>query len=248
MKFASSLVAAGLLSLSLDPLAHAQTVRPNEIRVEATATGEERSGQADLWVMDVYFKPLGLIPVQITDPATGAKREEFVLYITYRAFNRPLPERGVEESLVNEFDPPVSSPLFVPEFTLIASDGVDQKVYADVVIPEALEAINRREKGSFKSAVSVVGPVPEIVVRSAPDAAEKGVSGVAMFRGVDPDADFYTVFLTGFSNGIRLAPGPDGKKIVQTKTIVQKYRRPGDRFDRKEEEFHLDGESKWIYR
>lgn len=248
MKFASSLVAAGLLSLAASPLAQAQTLRPNEIRIEATATGEERSAQADLWVMDVYFKPLGLIPVPVTDPATGAKREEFILYIAYRAFNRPLPQRGIEETPVNEFDPPVSSPLFVPEFTLVASDGIEQKVYADVVIPEALEAINRRENGKYKSAVAVVGPVPEIVARSAPDAAEKGVAGVAMFRGVDPDADFYTVYLTGFSNGIRLATGPDGKKIVQTKTIVQKYRRPGDRFDRKEEEYLLDGESKWIYR
>lgn len=247
MKFASSLVTAGLMSFA-SLTASAQTLRPNEIRVEAIATGEERSAQADLWVMDVYFKPLGLIPVQVTDPATGAKREQFVLYITYRAFNRPLPQRGVEEALVNEFDPPVSSPLFVPEFTLVASDGIDQKVYADVVIPEALEAINRREKSKFKSAVSVVGPVPEIVDRSDRDAAEKGISGVAMFQGVDPDADFYTVYMTGFSNGIRVAPGPDGTKIVQSKTIVQKYRRPGDRFDRKEDEYLLDGESKWIYR
>lgn len=248
MKSVSAFAGVCLALCATASPALAQPLRPNEIRVEATATGEERSGQADLWIMDVYFKPLGLIPVQITNPKTGAKSEEFVLYITYRAFNRPLPPRDVEESPINEFDPPVSSPLFAPEFTLVASDGIEQKVYRDSILPEALAAINKRERGQYKSGVSVVGPVPEPVDRKAEDAADKGVSGVAIFRGVDPDADFYTVYMTGFSNGIRIVKSETDDAVVQTKTIVQKYRRPGDRFDRREEEYLLDGDSKWIYR
>lgn len=248
MKFAASLLlASASLAVAAPPLM-AQPVRPNEVRVEAIASGEEQLNQSDLWVMDVYFKPLGLVPVTMTNPKTGEKSTENVLYVAYRAFNRPLSKRGLENVPVNEFDPPVSQPLFVPEFTLLASDGATQKVYQDVVVPEAVAVINRREKTKYKSSVEIVGPVPETVDRRAPDAAEKGVSGVAVFRGVDPDADFFTLYMTGFSNGIRRVPGKDGKTIVQTKTIQQKFNRPGDRFDAREPEYRLDGEWQWIYR
>lgn len=69
-----------------------------------------------------------------------------------------------------------------------------------------------------------------------------------MWRGIDPEADRYAVYLTGFSNGIRVVDGPDGQPVIQTKTIMQKYWRPGDPFDRAEPEIRLDGPAQWIYR
>jgi hypothetical protein len=69
-----------------------------------------------------------------------------------------------------------------------------------------------------------------------------------MWRGIDPEADKYTVYLTGFSNGIRKLNGPDNMPIVQTKTIMQKYWRKGDRFDAQEPEISLEGDSRWTYR
>ena len=69
-----------------------------------------------------------------------------------------------------------------------------------------------------------------------------------MWRGIDPEADRYTVFMTGFSNSIRKVDGPDGKPIIMTKTIKQKYWRRGDRFDQREPEISLEGDTQWIYR
>ena len=72
-----------------------------------------------------------------------------------------------------------------------------------------------------------------------------GRGDVAQHR---PGRDRYTVYLTGFSNGIRVIDGPDGQPVIQTKTIVQKYWRPGDPYERAELEIRTVGESEWIYR
>ncbi len=226
--------------------AFAQSLRGGEIRLAAIASGEERKSQGDLWVLDVYFKPMRMIPVELTDPKTKEKKLEYVWYIVYRGFNHKFEDLGTDNTPVNDFDPPVAPQQFIPEFTLVVSDNDKHEVFSDQVIPEALEAINKREKGHYKSAVSIVGPIPEAT--QAGSGGEVAIEGVAMWRGIDPDADRYSVFMTGFSNSIRKVNGPDGTPIVQTKTIMQKYWRRGDRFDQSEQEILLDGDTQWIYR
>ncbi len=223
-----------------------QMPKRGELRIAPVATGEERTSQNDLWVLDVYFKPMRLIQVELTDAKTGEKKLEYVWYIAYRAMHRKTGERIDEKAPKNEVDPPASPPLFIPEFTLIVTDNDRQDVFSDQVIPEALAAINKREKANYKTAVSVVGPLPEASEPGSGD--ENAIWGVAMWRGIDPEADKYTVYMTGFSNGIRKLNGPDDTPIIQTKTIMQKYWRKGDRFDIQEPEISLEGDSKWIYR
>lgn len=243
---ASTLTGAAACLALTTATASAQTPRGGEIRIPPIATGEERTSQNNLWVLDVYFKPMRLIKVELTDPKTGEKKLEYVWYIAYRAVHRQSDARVDEKAPENPLDPPVSPPLFIPEFTLVVTDNDRQDVFPDQVIPEALAAINKREKANYKTAVSVVGPLPEAVEPGG--AADSALSGVAMWRGIDPEADKYTVYMTGFSNGIRLVNGPDDKPIVQTKTIMQKYWRRGDRFEQREPEIAMDGESVWIYR
>ncbi len=223
-----------------------QSPRGGEIRIAPLATGEERTSQDNLWVLEVYFKPMRLIPVELTDPKTGEKKREYVWYIAYRAMHQKTGERVDEKAPENQFDPPVSPPMFIPEFTLVVTDNDRQDIFPDQVIPEALAAINKREKANYKTTVNIVGPLPEATDPGSGDTT--ALSGVAMWRGIDPEADRYTVYMTGFSNGIRKVDGPDGKPIVQTKTIMQRYWRRGDRFEQREPEITLDGESKWIYR
>ena len=224
----------------------AQTLRGGEIRFPAVISGEEMTSQSDLWVLDVYFKPMRLIPVELTDPETRVKKTEYVWYIVYRAFNHKLDSKGTENRPVNDLDPPIAPQQFIPVFTLMTTDNDRHEIFPDQVIPEALAAINKREKGHYKNAVNIVGTVPEAVVPGSSDAVP--LEGVAMWRGIDPDADRYTVFMTGFSNGIRKVDGPEGKPIFQTKTVMQKYWRKGDRFSQREPEISLDGDTVWIYR
>ena len=228
--------------------AYAQTPRRGEIEFRAIASGEERTAQSNLYVMDVLYKPMRMIAVDVTDPQTGQKRKEYVWYIVYRAFNRKLELPPDSESApVNELDQEIfNPPLFVPEFTLVTTDTKEPKYYRDEVIPEALAAINKREQGRYRSSIDIVGPIPP--AGELGDPKREGLVGIAMWRGIDPDADRYTVYLSGFSNAIRVSDGPDGKPMVQMKTIMQQYWRPGDRFDQSEPEIRQEGPSQWMYR
>lgn len=241
-----ALMMFGVVECLVPATLQAQPPKRNEIRIPAMATGEERTAQDKLWVLEVYTKPMRLIAVELTDPKTGSKNLEYVWYITYRAVHRKAVERNEPNTPENQFDQPVSPPLFIPEFTLVVTDNDRNEIYSDQVIPEALAAINKREKANYKSSVSVVGPLPE--ANDAGAGYEHAIQGVAMWKGINPDADRYTVFMTGFSNGIRKVDGPDGEPIIQTKTIMCKYLRRGDRFEQKEGEIELDGEPVWIYR
>ena len=128
----------------------------------------------------------------------------------------------------------------------MTTDGEAPQVYQDVVLPEALAVINRRERGNYKSTVSAVTDVPAPAEPGSPD--EKFVEGIATFVGIDPNADRYTVYLTGFSNGVQASTAPDGSTAVQHKTIEMKYWRPGDRFELQEPEIRMEGAPRWIYR
>ncbi len=240
-----TLLAGGWLMGWCATAAWSQT-SPTEIKVEALATGEEISAQPGLWVMEVNFKPLRFIAVDVTNPKTGLKEPKYVWYMVYRAYNRPLASPAAKEPPLNQFDQPVLSPRFIPEFTLVTTDGDAPKIYQDQVIPEALAAINRRERRTFKTSVSAVGGIPVAAASGAAD--EEPIYGVATFTGIDPEADRYTLYLTGFSNGVQSVEAPDGSQAVQHKTIEMKYWRPGDRFDQEEREIRLDSQPRWIYR
>jgi hypothetical protein len=243
-----TLAVTSTLLLSATVFAQKPTAAPkfSEIRVAAVATGEQLAAQPDLWVMDVYFKPMRQVAIELTDPKTGQKRSKYVWYIVYRAINRPLPEVVQVNPPVNELDPPVLPSKFVPQFTLMTTDTPEPKLYDDQVIPEALAVIAKRERLPLQSSVSAVQTVPPATAPGTP--GEKTIYGVAMFTDVDPEADRYTVFMTGFSNGVRKIEAPDGSTGIQNKTIVTKYWRPGDQFDQREPEIRLDGDPQWIYR
>ena len=246
IRLAPALLALGICGALIPAEATAQAPRRNEIRIAPVEEGDERTSQHKLWVLEVYTKPMRLLPIELTDAKTGQKKLEYVWYITYRAVHRKSVERVDPNAPENQFDEPVSPPLFIPEFTLVVTDNDRHEEYSDQVIPEALVAINKREKANYKSSVNVVGPLPEANDPGA--GSDQAIQGVAMWKGVDPEADRYTVYMTGFSNGIRKLNGPDDEPIVQTKTIMQKYQRLGDRFDQKEAEIQLIGEPVWIYR
>lgn len=227
--------------------ASAQLTRGFDIVVPAAPSGPELTNQPNLWVLETHLKPLRMIQVELTDPETGKKERQPVWYLVYKVINRPLDRRdGGDRQPVNEADPEPGPPLFVPEFTLVAQDAGKQTIYQDEVLPEAHAAIERRERMQLKNSVQVVSPIPEQT--SQDSRSEKALYGVATWRGIDPDADFYTLYLSGFSNGYTQDEGPDGEQRVLRKTIVVDFWRPGDEFNPNEREFRLRGEPRWMYR
>lgn len=249
-----SLLLSSLILLFASPvLAQGQTAalsRGFEAKAPAIATAEE-IGQGDLWVMETDFKPMRLMRVEVTDPKTGEKNEEMVWYIVYRAVNKALktPTQDGTRTPVNNYDPEPGPPLFIPEFSLVSDDNEVQRIYPDVILPDAEAAIAAREmrgadrENVLKNTAEVVQPV-----RPSNDESARPIYGVAIFRGVDPTTDNFKVYAAGFSNGYREVTGPDGKPLILRREIVLDYWRPGDEFDANEREFLFRSQPRWVYR
>jgi hypothetical protein len=235
----NSLVAAGTF-LAVPRLAYSAIAPGVETVAAPLISGEERNAQLDIWALEVNFKPVRMLLVELTDPHTGKTGRELVWYLAYRAVVRS--SSGVPDSGRSE-----DRPIFVPEFTFVVEGrNAAPKLYHDRVLRPAEAAINRRERYKYKNSVEIVAPLPKMT----PDKAKflHSLDGVATWTGIDPDVVFFSIYMSGFSNGYKVAAGPDGEEIVTRRTLVQKFWRPGDRYDQHEEEIRLQDEPKWIYR
>ncbi|QDT64426.1 hypothetical protein [Calycomorphotria hydatis] len=243
-------------ALVLSSPAMAQTVtRGFDRNAPADASSEELTNQSNLWVLEVGLKPMRFVRVDVTDPKTGDKKSELVWYLVYRVVNRELDSPPVTPDLapVNPLDPPPGPILFVPKLTLVTQDGEAPLNYVDEVIPEAEKAIRDREmRGSLKdvplyNSVSIVRPLPEFVAKGEEPGPDQVLYGVAMWRGVDPDTDYFRILMEGYSNGYELSTTAEGDTQTLRRALVQEYWRPGDRFDELEKEFRYKGEPQWLY-
>lgn len=259
MKFLGNHRLAGLLFVVLaaalfgsDGVRAQQTLnRGFQVTLDATATSEELNSQEDLWVMEVSFKPMRMLEVEVIDPKTGQKKKEYVWYLIYKAVNRPLQRRGATTLRAENDEDPIPTPQFVPEFTLLTEDSGVQKIYSDVIIPEAQKLILQRERRRavdpiYKNTVEIVGDIPEVTPLESK--SENALHGMVMWRSVDSETDYFTVFMTGFTSSYRMIKGPEGEPLIGRRVIQQQFWRPGDRFDQTEREIRRRGEPKWIER
>lgn len=223
--------------------------KSEETRLAPFVTGEERNSQPDLWVMEVFFRPLRMIYVNVPDKKSGESKRQLYWYLCYRAVNRVLEKRQLAENEPLPIpDPNIRPPVFVPEFELITRDNTGTYKYIDRIIPEAEEVINRREARVYKNSVDIVGNVLDPVPQNKKPTQEQQVYGVAIWRNIESRTDFFTIYASGFSNGYRVEKGPDDQDLVLRKSIEFEFWRPGDEFEQEEEEIRPRANPKWIYR
>jgi hypothetical protein len=162
-----------------------------------------------------------------------------VWYLAYRVVIRP--SSALSDATVNTPDRPV----FVPEVSLTVDDEGREQSYPDQVLPEVLPAILRREKHDYKTSVDVVGPLPAI----SPEDSRRIVSldGVATWTGINPDTNYFSVVMSGFSNGYRIVKDDEGGERVERRMLRQRFWRPSDRYDQSEKEIRFKGEPEWFY-
>lgn len=195
-----------------------------DVVVKPVATGEERQAQPDLWIFELEFKSLRMIEVDITDARTGTKRSELLYYLVYKAINREIDRKQEEEDVrpVNDLGENPPANYFIPEITLVTTDNGKRTVVKDSIIPEAQAIISRRERLRLLNSVEAAQPTPPTVPLDEEDPA--AFYGVAIFRGVPADTDFFTLFLSGFSNGYKLVKGPisydDLKQLGNEKKLL----------------------------
>lgn len=226
----------------------AELIRGFDVELQAALTGEEIAVQDDVWELQVQFKPMRMIWVDVTDARTGEQSKALVWYLVYRVQNVPIerPEDTSDTEPINTEDPLPGRPMFVPEFTLATTETDDLQVYPDVIVPEAQRAIERRERRALKNGVEIVGPIP--ASRPANGDDEDVYYGVAMWKSVDPQTDKFAVYMSGFSSAYQIRDGADGEPVVWRKTIVQIFDRPGDEYDEKEVEISRSSDPEWSYR
>jgi len=186
-------------------------------------------------VLDFKFKDPRLIKVDI--PGRGQK---ICWYLRYQVTNHTGEPR-----------------YFIPEFELVTTDR--NTVHYDQILPKVQRAVvqledptatdpDDPETGYLKIRNSVTiarDPIPV----SRPN-APKAITGVAIWDDVDQDANRYSIFISGLSNGWVLTDDPQAadKPVVRRKTLQINFKRLGDKFFQKSEEIKFVGPPQWIYR
>jgi hypothetical protein len=209
--------------VKLGPVLHTVPTRRspsfNVQMVDAALLPRDKAG---IWVLDFAFKPIRLRTVEI--PGKGRR---IIYYLYYRVVNRTGQPR-----------------MFAPQFTVVTDSG---KRYEDTVLPQAIKIIKAREDDSIPllGAVDIMGYIPPSTKQGVDDA----VYGVAIWEGIDPKADRFSVFVRGISDGYQEITPPDGSKpIVKYKTLRIDFIRRGDERRIDEKEILLnDPPYEWIY-
>lgn len=222
-----------------------------------------------LWIAEVQYKPVRLLRLPVTDPVTKKTTSELVWYMVYRVIPRDYTELAgspeARNSLLkrlrdetvqpqNQSDPIRAESLIMPRFLLETTDNGAEQVYVDELNHQIHKVVFRREfRGEaaglkLLNSVEAISAVGSQVPADDPDPLKHALYGVAIWRNVDPETDFFRVVMSGFSNAYQITAADDSKIQVEDKCIVQEFARPGDAIDQTESEFRVKGDPKWVYR
>jgi hypothetical protein len=206
----------------------------------------------DIWCLEFTFKPLRMISVDIPQ-ASGRMQRKLVWYMVYRVRNTGVGTAATiaPDGTFNTESQGLEPLRFVPQFVLSSKERDRQgelirKEYLDRVIPSAMGPIQDREFGGEPLLHSVEMAAQELSIESG--RSERGLWGVAMWEGVDPELDFFSVEVGGLTNAYRwedseegvaadAAPGT-GRKF-ERRVLQLNFWRPGDEYGEDEREIRL---------
>ncbi len=195
----------------------------------------------DLWQLEFSFKPLRMIRL-----VTSSGEQRLVWYMVYRVKNTGTalsPQKSEETGAFTSVEVKSGPIRFSPHAVLQGQDvapngGKIYRAYLDKIVPGALEPIRQRETPGRELLSSVQMPLEPLA-----EGAERW--GVLMWEGIDPEMDFFSVFIRGLTNayqwtdpaGAYAAGDSPGKGREFAKKVLQlNFWRPGDRFLQHENE------------
>lgn len=228
----------------------------------------------DVWCLEFSFKPLRMLDVDVPQ-AGGRMQRKQIWYMVYRVRNTGA-GLSAEVQPDGEFATAAKAAdavTFLPQFVLVSNDhdgssGQVRKAYLDRILPTAIPSIEQREQtGKLLNSVQVSDQ--KLPVESG--RAQRGAWGVAMWEDVDPEIDFFSVYVGGLTNAYQWndpdgayqagdAPGK-GRKFAR-KMLQLNFWRPGDSLNPNEREVRYgaapgEGERygggegvayRWVYR
>jgi len=232
--------------------ADASLQRDPNTSAESRALYEMAKGVAfhrDVWCLELSFKPLRMLHVDIPQPS-GKMQRKLIWYLVYRVRNTGagLAPKEQADGTYTTIEQAAGSVRFVPQFVLTSQDR-DRKAkrvrksYLDRTIPTAVQAIQRREMAGGELLDSV--RISERMLEVEQGRAVGGLWGVATWEDVDPEIDFFSVFVGGLTNAYDWRdpagafalgdPPGKGRKFLR-KQLQLNFWRPGDAYAEDERE------------
>lgn len=221
----------------------------------------------DVWGLEFAFKPVRMIEVGVPQPS-GKLQKKLVWYMVYKVTNHGEPLRRVPvkdkfdniKYEVKQIEGLPSAPIrFFPRFVLEAQDTKVKKEYLDRIIPAAMDAIAQRETGGSKLYNSV--EISRFDIPVTTEDQDNSIWGVVMWEDVDPETDFFSIYIDGLTNAFRWndkdeqfdsSAAPLTYRQYQQKTLKLNFWRPGDRLDENEREIRFGApgqvDYEWIFR
>lgn len=223
-------------------------------RAAANTTFVERSKGREfvggVWCLEFAFKPPRMIDVDVP-AADGRMLRKRVWYLLYRVKNTGGRRMVIDAAdptkrATERFETPVR---FLPHFVLESLEPLEDadgatayRAYLDRVVPTAVEAIRSREKPAGKLFDSASMAEADI-----PPGAERW--GVAVWEGVDPRIDYFSIYIRGLTNAMRRRQipgstiGPNDPPGIHIEHALEALRldfwRQGDDRDENEAEFSV---------
>lgn len=209
---------------------------------------ENMEVRRNVWCLEFSFKPLRMLAVDLPQP-TGKMQRKLVWYLVYRVRNTGagLAPKETDDGTFTTVEQSMGPQRFIPQLMLTSLDrdragNPARKTYMDRVMPTALEAIQKRELPAGKLLNSV--EISEKLLEPETGRTAEGLWGVATWEDVDPEMDFFAIFVTGLTNAYQwedradfeagAAPGT-GRTFVR-KVLQLNFWRPGDSYKENETE------------
>ena len=217
---------------------------PNYAPVLETLNGQSKNVVffRDVWQYEFGFTGLRQIRLNLVS-TEGNLEEKNVWYMIYRIRNtgKNVSYEKVQEDQrfehlknqikLNQDDFDIQS-RFIPHFYLNGwvkqpgSNEYQEVSYRDIIDPEALRLIRQAEDRNrflLDKVEMMNARVPKVK-----SAADDGIWGVAIWRGVDPKIDFVNVNIRGLTNAYRIETTADGSRKFNHRNLQLNFWRPGD--------------------
>ena len=205
--------------------------------------------RAPTWCLEFTFKPLRMLEVDVPQ-ISGKMQRKLIWYMVYRVRNTGVglaPREQADGTFVAVSYSP-KQVRFIPQLVLVSLDQDRhgkrvRKAYLDRILPAALGPIERREFPGGRLLNSA--QLAERLLMLEAGRTEQGIWGVATWEDVDPQIDYFSVFVGGLSRALQWHDSPGafqpgdlpgkGRKFL-SKTLQLNFWRPGDALAENERE------------
>lgn len=183
----------------------------------------------EIFCFEFAFKPLRQIYVDVPQP-DGTMNRKLIWYMVYRVRYRggdlrPAADKDAKQPVYDRIESVgYESRHFFP--MLVLANQATGKEYLDRILPAIKPKIKAREKITTTLHNSV--EISSIPIPRTTDPAAPGVWGVAAWEDVDPNIDFFSVFVYRLTNAFREVESAEGKSVYEQKVLQLNFYRPGD--------------------